>query len=91
MGLQVTGGSSAVSMTGVYGIRVAGAAVREMLVKAAAAQMGVATTALRTENSRVIHVATRKSFGYGELAAAAAELPATPSRWPIPLLRRRAR
>ena len=34
--VQTTGGSSAVRFTGVYGMRVAGAAVREMLVKAAA-------------------------------------------------------
>jgi len=38
MNLQVTGGSSAVRATGVFGMRVAGAAAREMLVKAAAAR-----------------------------------------------------
>jgi isoquinoline 1-oxidoreductase subunit beta len=72
MDLQTTGGSCAVRFTGVYGMRVAGAGVREMLVKAAAARMNVAETEFRTEMSRVIHVASGKSFGYGELAAEAA-------------------
>ena len=71
--VQTTGGSSAVRFTGVYGMRVAGAAVREMLVKAAAAQMNTPAGEFRTEMSRVIHVPTGKNFGYGELAAAAAE------------------
>jgi isoquinoline 1-oxidoreductase beta subunit len=80
MDLQTTGGSSAVRFTGMYGMRIAGAAVREMLVKAAAAQMTASTGAFRTERSRVIHMATGKSFGYGELATAAAEY--TPSAHP---------
>ena len=42
MNLQVTGGSSAIRATGVYGIRIAAAAAREMLVKAAAARWAVA-------------------------------------------------
>ena len=70
--LQTTGGSCAVRFTGVYGMRVAGAAVREMLVKAASARMKVAETEFRTEMSRVVHVASGKSFGYGQLAAEAA-------------------
>ncbi len=73
MDLQTTGGSCAVRFTGVYGMRVAGAAVREMLVKAAAARMNAPAEEFRTEMSRVIHMSSRKSFGYGELAAAAAE------------------
>ena len=80
MDVQTTGGSSAVRMTGVYGMRVAGAAAREMLVKAAAARMNAAPEAFRTEMSRVIHTATGKGFSYGELAAAAAEY--TPSSHP---------
>jgi isoquinoline 1-oxidoreductase beta subunit len=69
---QTTGDSCSVRMTGVYGMRIAGAAVREMLVKAAAARMNAPDDAFRTEMSRVIHVPTGKSFGYGELAAEAA-------------------
>lgn len=70
---QTTGDSCSVRMTGVYGMRIAGAAVREMLVKAAAARMSKQVEAFRTEMSRVIHVPSGKSFGYGELAAEAAE------------------
>jgi len=55
-------------MTGTYGMRVAGAAVREMLVKAAAARMGAPIEAFRTEKSRVIHTPSGKSVRYGELA-----------------------
>jgi isoquinoline 1-oxidoreductase subunit beta len=70
--LQTTGGSSAVRMTGNYGMRIAGAAAREMLVQAAAARTGAPVGAFRTELSRVIHVPSGQSFRYGELAAAAA-------------------
>jgi len=73
MDLQTTGGSCAVRFTGMYGMRIAGAAVREMLVKAAAARMNVPVEGFRTEVSRVIHVPSGTSFGYGELAAEAAE------------------
>ena len=40
--LQVTGGSASVRFTGVYGMRIAGAAAREMLVKAAATRLNAA-------------------------------------------------
>ncbi|MGB2662372.1 MAG: molybdopterin cofactor-binding domain-containing protein [Candidatus Acidiferrum sp.] len=80
MDLQTTGGSCAVRFTGVYGMRVAGAAVREMLVKAAAARMNTAAEEFHTEMSRVIHVPSGKSFSYGELAAGAAEY--SPSAYP---------
>jgi isoquinoline 1-oxidoreductase beta subunit len=69
---QITGGSSAIRATGVYGMRVTGAAAREMLVKAAAARWNVSPDTCTTKMSRVIHTATGKSFGYGELAAEAA-------------------
>ncbi|HKD21568.1 MAG TPA: molybdopterin cofactor-binding domain-containing protein, partial [Rhizomicrobium sp.] len=80
MNLQVTGGSSAVRATGVYGMRIAGAAAREMLVKAAAARWNVSSDECATQSNRVIHKPTGKSFGYGELAAEAAEY--TPSSNP---------
>jgi isoquinoline 1-oxidoreductase beta subunit len=73
MDFQTTGGSSAVRMTGVYGMRVAGAAVREMLVQAASARMLAPVTEFHTEMSRVIHTPSGKTFSYGELASAAAE------------------
>ncbi|MBU6443419.1 MAG: molybdopterin-dependent oxidoreductase [Alphaproteobacteria bacterium] len=77
--LQITGGSSAVRFTGVYGMRVTGAAVREMLVMAASARWNVSPDACRTEKGRVFHGG--KSFGYGELAAEAAAY--TPSDNPV--------
>ena len=73
MDLQTTGGSTGVRLTGVYGMRVAEAAVREMLVKATAESMAARVQEFRTEMSRVIHVPSGRSFGYGELAAAAAK------------------
>ncbi len=69
--LQTTGGSSAVRMTGVYGIRVAAAVARELLVKAAAARLRQPAEAFRTHMSRVLHT-SGQSFGFGELAAEAA-------------------
>jgi isoquinoline 1-oxidoreductase beta subunit len=74
MDIQITGGSSAVSNTGVYGIRIAAAAAREMLVTAAADRLNAPRTAFRTESSRVIHTPSGERFRYGELAAAAARL-----------------
>lgn len=70
--LQTTGGSSAVRATGVYGVRIAAAAAREMLVKAGAAGWDVAATECVTKDSRVVHTATGRSFGFGALAAEAA-------------------
>ncbi len=72
MDLQVTGGSSAVRATGVYGMRIAGAAAREMLVKAAAARWNVNAADCTTKSNRVLHTASGRSFGYGELVADAA-------------------
>jgi isoquinoline 1-oxidoreductase beta subunit len=69
---QITGGSSAVRFTGVNAMRVAGAAAREMLVKAAAARWDVSPADCQTKNNRVIHKTSGKSFGYGELASEAA-------------------
>jgi isoquinoline 1-oxidoreductase subunit beta len=69
---QITGGSSAVRGTGVYGMRVTAAAAREMLVRAAAARWNVSAEDCSTKMNRVIHTASGKSFGYGELAAEAA-------------------
>jgi isoquinoline 1-oxidoreductase beta subunit len=72
-GMQATGGST--SIRGNYlPMRKAGAAARQMLVTAAAAQWGVDAGTCRTENGRVI-AADGRALGYGELAAAAAGLP----------------
>ena len=71
MDLQTTGGSPAVRMTGVYGIRISAAAARELLVRAAAARVGASRGSFHTAMSRVIHT-SGQSFGFGELAAEAA-------------------
>ena len=80
MNLQVTGGSSAVRATGVFGMRVAGAAAREMLVKAAAARWNVDSASCTTRLNRVLHAQSGRSLGYGELVADAATY--TPSSSP---------
>jgi isoquinoline 1-oxidoreductase subunit beta len=72
MDIQVTGGSSAVRTTGVYGVRIAAAAAREMLIAAAADRLKAPLKAFYTEDSHVIHKPSGRSFRFGELAAAAA-------------------
>jgi isoquinoline 1-oxidoreductase beta subunit len=78
-GVQPTGGSSAVRGTGVYGMSVAGAAAREMLLAAAAERFGVNAAECQAANSRVVHQASGKSATFGELAAEAAKR-SVPSR-----------
>jgi isoquinoline 1-oxidoreductase beta subunit len=77
MNLQITGGSAAVRTTGVYGMRIAGAAAREMLIKAAANRWNVATDACTAKAGRVIHAATGRSFAFGDLVADAANISAS--------------
>jgi isoquinoline 1-oxidoreductase subunit beta len=72
MDIQVTGGSSAVRTTGVYGVRIAAAAAREMLIAAAADRLKAPLKTFYTESSQVIHRPSGQSFRFGELAAAAA-------------------
>jgi isoquinoline 1-oxidoreductase beta subunit len=74
-GLQVTGGSMSVRGTGHHGMRVAGAAAREMLLGAAAAQFGVRAADCTIANSRVSHAASGRSATFGELAKAATQQP----------------
>jgi isoquinoline 1-oxidoreductase subunit beta len=78
-GTQATGGSTAVRGTGLYGMCVAGAAAREMLIAAAATRFGVSASECTAKNSRVVHQASGRSATFGELATAAASLP-VPSR-----------
>ena len=56
-------------------LREAGATGRLMLVRAAAEKWGVPEKECTTESSTVVHKASGKKLGYGELAAAAAKLP----------------
>ncbi len=55
--------------------RHAGAAARLMLVQAAAKQWGVPAAEVRAENHELVHAKSGRKLGYGEVAAAAAELP----------------
>jgi isoquinoline 1-oxidoreductase beta subunit len=73
-GLQLTGGSTSVR-EGWEKLRLAGAQVREMLVAAAAQKWGVDAASLRAEDGKVLGAGGR-SATYGELADAAAKLPA---------------
>lgn len=72
MNMQITGGSSSVRFTGEMGMRAAGAAAREMLINAAAAQWDVAASECDARNSFVYHDASGRSASFGELASAAA-------------------
>ena len=73
-GMQGTGGSSSVRVAFVP-LRQTGAAAREMLISAAAANWKVDRTECRAENGAVIHTKSNRRLRYGELAAAAAALP----------------
>ena len=74
-GFQVTGGSTAVRSTGEYGMRIAGAAAKEMLVAAAAKQWGVRASECTAKRSRVTHATSGRSATFGELARSAAAQP----------------
>jgi len=77
-GMQATGGSTTVRAHW-EPLRKAGAAAREMLVAAAAAQWKVEAASLRTANGQVI-APNGKKLGYGALVAAASTqaVPANP-------------
>ncbi|MGB8456768.1 MAG: molybdopterin cofactor-binding domain-containing protein, partial [Candidatus Acidiferrum sp.] len=55
-------------------LREAGATARLMLVRAAAQQWGVPATECSTESHHVMHKASGKKLGYGELATSASKL-----------------
>ena len=82
MSLQITGGSASVRATGVYGMRVAGAAARDMLLTAAADAWQVPKTELTARDSVITHLASNRSEPYATFAAAAGRLtpPAEPAR-----------
>lgn len=73
-GGRFTGGSMSVRMS-YETMRRLGASARQMLLQAAAAQLGVPLSELSTEPGRVVHAASGRSVSYGEIADAAAGLP----------------
>lgn len=74
MDFQLTGGSVSVRGTGWFGMRIAGAAAKDLLLRAAAERWGVAAAECRARLSRVVHEPSGRSATFGELAAAAAAL-----------------
>ena len=80
-GSQGVGGSTSVSENWLR-LRRAGATARHLLVAAAAARWGVDPASLTTHAGFVIHQASRRRAGYGQLAAAAARLP-VPAEVPL--------
>ena len=76
-GTQVTGGSMAVRGTG-YGMCIAGAAAKEMLLQATAERFGVPVSECTAAASRVTHAASGRSASFGELARAATAIPVPP-------------
>lgn len=79
MDMQVTGGSTSVRTTGQYAMRVAGAAVKDLLVRAAAAEWGVPESECQAKLSQVFHNKSKRSLTYGALAASAAGMTASAS------------
>ncbi|WP_299773368.1 molybdopterin cofactor-binding domain-containing protein [uncultured Tateyamaria sp.] len=70
---QMTGGSTAIRLTGHHGMRRAGAAAREMLMQAAAAEWDVPVDSLTVRDSVITHGPSSRSAAFGELATRAAE------------------
>ncbi len=78
--LQITGGSTSVQATGVYGMRVAGAAARELLIEAAADSWSVPVDEVVIDLGVVRHQASKREAPMVEFAGVAARLspPADP-------------
>lgn len=73
-GLRITGGSMSVRMS-YPTMRRLGALARAMLLQAGAQHLGVAVSELSTEPGKVVHAASGRAAGYGELAGTAMDLP----------------
>jgi isoquinoline 1-oxidoreductase beta subunit len=81
MHLQITGGSMSVRTTGVYGMRVAGAAARALLIETAAEAWGVPVAEVSAEDTHLVHAASGRREPFSAFAEAAGAH--TPSRTPV--------
>jgi isoquinoline 1-oxidoreductase beta subunit len=68
VGLQVTGGSTSTRGTGAFGMRLAGASAKAMLLEAGAEHLGVPIEELSARDSHVVHAASGRRATFGELA-----------------------
>ncbi|CAB3701863.1 Isoquinoline 1-oxidoreductase subunit beta [Paraburkholderia sediminicola] len=75
LGGQLTGGSTSIRYAW-EPMRRAGATARTVLISAAAQQWQVDPASCHAEAGQVIHAASSRSIGYGQLVTAAAKLPA---------------
>ena len=75
LALQVTGGSSSIRDAW-EPLRLAGATARQQLLAAAATRLQVPQSELTVQDGRVQHTASQRTLRFGELAQAAAALPA---------------
>jgi isoquinoline 1-oxidoreductase subunit beta len=75
LGGQLTGGSTSIRYAW-QPMRRAGATARVMLINAAAQQWQVDPASCKAEAGQVIHAASNRRIGYGQLVDAAARLPA---------------
>jgi isoquinoline 1-oxidoreductase subunit beta len=75
LGGQLTGGSTSIRYAW-EPMRRAGATARVMLINAAAQQWQVDPASCHAEGGKVLHHASNRSIGYGDLVDAAAKLPA---------------
>jgi len=72
MNMQITGGSTSVRYTGTGAMLTAGAAARELLIKAAAETWEVPEDQIRAEKSHIYHDASTSKGTFGEFAELAA-------------------
>ena len=73
MNMQITGGSLSIRATGVFGMRVAGAAARQLLLEAASEAWGVPISQLRTDRGQIFTSDGRLAAPFSEFAVAAGE------------------
>lgn len=80
-GFRITGGSASTRSSYML-MRRLGASARAMLIEAAAQEWGVDASELTTEPGQVLHAASGRSAAYGDLAAAAMDMP-VPAEVPL--------